>query len=160
MPRLEDLDPDSREFLSNFQCRSDGDPPSTILTKALSEARVAIVTASGLIRKSDQPFDLSNPEGDFTYRVVPMTADPAELTFSHVSTNWDRSGFAQDVNMVLPVDRLNELTDEGRIGSVAGNFYAFMAAISNFDNIIGKSAPQLAALLQDDGVDIALFVPT
>lgn len=86
MPRLEDLDVESREFLGGFQCRSDGDPPSNRLRKGLKDSRIAIITTSGLIRKSDAPFDLGNPEGDFNFRAVPMDAQPAELTFSHVST--------------------------------------------------------------------------
>ncbi len=160
MPRLEDLDIESREFLGGFQCRSDGDPPSNRLRKGLKDSRIAIITTSGLIRKSDAPFDLGNPEGDFSFRAVPMDAQPAELTFSHVSTNWDRTGFAMDINVVLPADRLSELAADGRIGGTAPNFYSFMGAIFNFDNIIEKSAPELAGLLKAEGVDIALFVPT
>jgi D-proline reductase (dithiol) PrdB len=160
MPRLEDLDPESREFLENFQCRSDGDPPWARVEKPLEQSRIAVITTSGLIRKSDVPFDLGNPEGDFSFRVVPMDTDPADLTFSHVSTNWDRTGFAMDINVVLPVTRLGELAAEGVIGSVARNFYAFMGAIFNFDSIIRTSAPAVADLLKADGVDVALFIPT
>ncbi len=160
MPRLEDLDPESREFLGSFQCRSDADLPWTRFAKPLSRSRIAIITTSGLIRKTDVPFDLANPEGDFSFRAIPMSTDSANLTFSHVSTNWDRTGFAMDINVVLPVDRLKELVAEGVIGSIASDFYAFMGAIFQFDKIIEKSAPEVAALLKADGVDVALFVPT
>jgi D-proline reductase (dithiol) PrdB len=160
MPRLEDLDTESREFLGNFQCWSAGPPAMTPLSKPLSECRVAVITTSGLIRKSDQPFELGNPAGDPSYRTIPTDTDPAELTFSHVSTNWDRTGFAMDVNVVLPVDRLHELAAEGIIGSVAKNFFAFMGAIFQFETLIEKSAPAVAGLLKADQVDVALLVPT
>jgi D-proline reductase (dithiol) PrdB len=160
MPRFEDLDPDSQQFFSSFKCREDGPPPWTALKKPLSECKVAIVTSSGLIRKSDVPFDLSNPEGDPSYRVIPADTNSRELTFSHVSTNWDRTGFAMDVNVIFPVDRLKELVAEGFIGSLAENYYAFMGAIFNVEPLIAKSAPEVGRHLADAGVDIALMVPT
>jgi len=34
----------------------------------------------------------------------PSDTDPAELTLSIISANWDRSGFTMDVNVVFPMD--------------------------------------------------------
>jgi D-proline reductase (dithiol) PrdB len=160
MPRLEDLDPDSREFLGSFKCWTGGQPAITPLTKPLSQCRVAVITTSGLVRKSDQPFELGNAAGDPSFREVPCDTDPSELTFSHVSTNWDRTGFAMDVNTVMPVDRLRELAKEGVIGSVAKNFYSFMGAIFQFETLMHKSSPEVAQRLRDDNVDLAFLVPT
>lgn len=78
--------------------------PWTPLFKPLSSCRIALITSSGLIRKSDRPFDLSNPHGDPSFRVIPSDTDPAELTLSIISANWDRSGFTMDVNVVFPMD--------------------------------------------------------
>ena len=64
MPRYEDLDPDSQAFFRNFRCREDGPPEWTPLSKPLSECKIALVTTSGLIRKSDKPFDIGNTAGD------------------------------------------------------------------------------------------------
>jgi D-proline reductase (dithiol) PrdB len=121
---------------------------------------VAVITTSGLIRRRDKPFELTNPAGDPSYRVIPVDTDPAELTFSHVSTNWDRTGFAMDINVVMPVDRLRELATERVIGSVAENFYSFMGAIFQFDQVIEHSTPELCHLLKEAQVDAALLVPT
>ena len=68
------------------------------LSKPLSECKIALVTTSGLIRKSDKPFDIGNTAGDPTYRIVPTNTDPAGLIVSHTSTNWDRTGFAMNTN--------------------------------------------------------------
>ena len=160
MPRVEDLDEESREFLSSFQCRSDGDPAWTPLSKPLSQCKVAVITTSGLIRRTDEPFELTNPAGDPSYRVIPADTGPAELTFSHVSTNWDRTASAIDINVVMPFDRLRELAREGVIGSVAERFYSFMGAIFQFDRLIGESTPEVSRLLREAEVDIALLVPT
>jgi D-proline reductase (dithiol) PrdB len=160
LPRLEDLDEESREFLGNFQCRSAGELPWTPLRKPLSDCKVALVTTSGLISRKDEPFELTNPNGDASFRMVPVDTDPGELTFSHVSTNWDRSGFAIDINVVLPLDRLRELASDGVIGSIADHFFSFMGAIFQFDRLIGESAPRASRLLKQAEVDIVLLVPT
>jgi D-proline reductase (dithiol) PrdB len=130
------------------------------LQKPLSACKVAIVTSSGLIRKSDVPFDLGRQEGDPSFRIVPADVKPSELTFSHVSTNWDRTGFAMDVNVVFPIDRLRELVDEGEIGAVADEHYSFMGAIFNSDPLVADTAPEVGRRLRADGVDVVLLVPT
>ena len=160
MPRFEDLDEESREFLGNFKCRSAGRPPWSPSSKPLSDCKVALVTTSGLISKKDKPFELTNPEGDASFRVVPVDTDPADLTFSHVSTNWDRSGFAVDINVVLPVDRLRELASDGVIGSIAEHFFSFMGAIFQFDRLIGETVPRACRILKQAKVDVVLLVPT
>ena len=159
MPRLDELDPESREVIRNYRCREGGEPAWVRLDKPLSECKVALITSSGLIRKTDTPFDLSNPSGDPSYRVIPSDSDPAELTLSIVSTNWDRSGFMADVNVVFPMDRLRELAGQKVIGSLARNFYAFMGSIFEIDPVIENSAPEVGRRLRDERVDIALLVP-
>lgn len=159
MPRIDFLDPESQEFIRNYQCREGGQPIMTALRKPLSECKVSLITSSGLIRKDDRPFDLSNPDGDPTYRIIPSSTDPADLTLSIVSTNWDRSGFAADINVVFPIERLRDLADEGEIGSVADDFYAFMGSIFQTDPLVEKSAPEVGRRLRNAGVDVALLVP-
>ena len=126
----------------------------------MSACTIAIVTSSGLIRKSDKPFDLGRQEGDPSFRIVPTDTDQAELTFSHVSTNWDRTGFAMDVNVVFPIDRLRELVRDGEIGAVASEHYSFMGAIFNSDPLVDDTAPEVGRRLHAAGVDVVLLVPT
>jgi D-proline reductase (dithiol) PrdB len=159
MPRVEDLDADSREFIRNYKCREDGPPPWTPLAKPLAQSRVALITSSGLIRRTDRPFDLGNPAGDPTFRVIPHDVDPADLTLSIISANWDRSGFAMDVNVVFPLDRLRELAAEGVIGGLAEAHYAFMGSIFDIEPVLRESAPAVGRRLRADGVDVALLVP-
>jgi D-proline reductase (dithiol) PrdB len=159
LPRLEDLDPESREFIENYHCRVDGPPAATPLTKPLSEARVALITSSGLIQKGTEPFDLGNPGGDPTYRIIRSDIDPADLTLSIVSANWDRSAFAADVNAIFPMDRVRELADEGIIGSLADDYYAFMGSIFDIEPVATHSAPAVGELLRQAEVDVALLVP-
>ena len=91
------------------------------------------------------------------YRVIPGNCASNELIMSHVSANFDRSGFQQDWNIVFPLDRLHELCDEGVIGSVAKFHYSFMGAMDPAD--LEQSTRKLAGLLKNDKVDGVLLVP-
>ncbi len=70
---------------------------------------------------------LSNETG---YRTIAADIEDGDILCSHVSTNFDRTGFQQDVNVMLPRERLLELQREGRIGKAADSHYAFMGATS------------------------------
>ena len=80
-----------------------------------------------------------------------------DLVMTHSSTNFDRTGFQQDWNVIFPLDRLRELAQEGIIGSVADYHYSFMGAAD--PAVMGSEAGNLARLLKGDGVDAALLVP-
>ncbi len=120
----------------------------------LDKATVAIVTTAGL-HMADQP---SFVGGDQSFRVLDAAA--RDLRFSHVSQNFDRSGIAADLNVVYPIDRLDELAVDGRVGAVAPHHLAFMGAQDEtMSTIRMDTGPAAAKLLLDDGVDVVLLTP-
>ena len=74
-----------------------------------------------------------------------------ELIMSHVSTNFDRTGFYQDVNLVLPLERLKELSIEGQIGEPSEYRNSFMGATP--PAVLEAVAADLAKTLKNDGVN-------
>jgi D-proline reductase (dithiol) PrdB len=90
----------------------------------LTRRRVAIISTAGLHRRDDRSFTIIACD----YRIIPGDIKMNDLVMSHTSTNFDRTGFQQDWNVVFPLDRLRELTDQGLIGSIADFHYSFMAA--------------------------------
>jgi D-proline reductase (dithiol) PrdB len=118
----------------------------------LAERRIAIVTTAGLHRRGDRPFVM----GSVDYRVLPGSKT-SDLVSTHISPNFDRSGFAEDLNLVLPLDRLHELADRGVIGGVAEYHYSFMGA-AQIDKL-EPAACELAGHLKADGVNGVLLVP-
>ena len=119
----------------------------------LARRRVAIVTTAGLQRRDDIPFKA----GSADYRVIPESTPAADIVMSHVSVNYDRTGFQEDQNVVFPLDRLRELARDGFIGSVAGFHYSFMGAASI--RALEAKARELAGLLKQDQVDAVLLSP-
>ena len=86
-------------------------PIFTELKKPLSECKVAFITAVGIQRKDQTPF---NTSGDFSYRVIPFDTPSDMLMVTH--GDFDSSDINKDVNAMFPIDRLHELVEEGFIG--------------------------------------------
>ncbi len=126
--------------------------PAAAAGPVVSERRVALISTAGLAHLGDRPFSL----GGCDYRIIDAD-DVRPLVMSHISTNFDRSGFAADANVVFPLARLQERAAQGRIGSVARFHYSFMGATD--PDRMRPAAEQLAALLAADQVDLALLVP-
>lgn len=120
----------------------------------LAARRVAIVSTAGLHMRGDKPFGA----GGMDYRVIPGSVNAGDLVMSHMSVNYDRSGFQEDWNVAFPLDRLRELARYKIIGTVAAFHYSFMGAVSPVTNYAAK-ATELAQLLHGDKVDAVLLSP-
>ncbi|MDP2756407.1 MAG: glycine/sarcosine/betaine reductase selenoprotein B family protein [Desulfurivibrionaceae bacterium] len=152
MARLADLPEPLRTHIANLPCPTfntnpwhEGPP--------LATRRIAIISTAGLHVRGDRPFTVMS--GD--YRIIPGDVSANDLVMSHVSINFDRTGFQQDWNVIFPLDRLNELANQGSIGSVADFHYSFMGAT---DPLNMKTAVRnLADILKKDGVNAVLLVP-
>ena len=159
MVRLSQLPEASRTNLLNLECPVfDGSP--WVEGPPLAQRRVAIISTAGLHLRNDRPFSIGSGSavivpGD--YRVIPGDTEANDLVMSHISTNYDRSGFQKDWNVVFPLDRLRELARQGVIGSVADFHYSFMGAIA--PQLMETAARTLAGLLKKDNVNAALLVP-
>lgn len=152
MVRLRDLDSNFAQYLRDMEMSApDGTPWATAVP--LAKARVAIISTAGLHRRSDTRFSVG--AGD--YRLIPGDVDAADLVMSHVSVNFDRSGFQQDLNVVFPLALLHKLAAAGEIGSVARWHYSFMGATDPAR--MAETGSEVGRLLREDGVTAALLVP-
>ena len=134
-------------------------PPLAPPPGHLPGARVAIVTAAGVHLKSQEPFDMENPEGDASFRVLPTNADVGELVITH--DYYDHRAADQDINCVYPIERMKELVDRGEVGSLAPRQVGMMGPIygAQRERLIQQSAAEIAALLREDRVDVVLATP-
>ncbi len=152
MVRLTDVPEPERSVIADLVCP---DYKSTRFTAPLAanQRHVAIVSSAGLIIRGERPM-LSNETG---YRSITSTVDDGDILCSHVSTNFDRTGFQQDLNVMLPRDRLNDLARETFIGKAAETHYAFMGATSP-DQLQGK-ARELGRSMLALGVNTVVLAP-
>jgi D-proline reductase (dithiol) PrdB len=152
MVRLSQFEESERRHLLDLPCPTYPVTPS-IGGIRLSEARVALVSTAGLHRRGDRPFAV----GESGYRIISKDCRASDLVMSHVSKNFDRTGFQQDLNMVFPLDRLNELVADGMVGSLAHYHYSFMGATD--PTKMKGEARQLCKILHNDRVTAVLLVP-
>lgn len=125
----------------------------------LREASIALVTSAGVHLKRDQPFDIENPEGDASFRVIPGDTALRDLTITH--DYYDHRAADRDVNCVFPLERLHELARAGWIGRVAPRHIGTMGHILGDEErrLVGETAPAIARLLAADGVHYVLATP-
>ncbi len=147
-------DSSMRQFGANAPVPQFDDPAFTPLTKPVGEASVAIVTSAALHRHGDDGFS----PADTSYRAIDR-AD-RDLVLGHWSPNFDRSGFQLDLNVVYPIDRLEELAADGTIGEVAAHHYSFAG---NQPDTVSElrldTGPACARDMLADGVDVAILTP-
>ncbi|MDP6455068.1 MAG: glycine/sarcosine/betaine reductase selenoprotein B family protein [SAR202 cluster bacterium] len=156
MVRLSQLPEGSRTNLLNLECPV-FDGRAWVEGPPIAQRRVAIISTAGLHRRGDRLFSVGPGSVPGEYRVIPGDTEANDLVMSHVSTNYDRSGFQKDWNVVFPLDRLHEMAEQGVIGSVADFHYSFMGATA--PELMETSARALAGLLKEDNVTAALLVP-
>ncbi len=152
MTRLTDLPPAQAKRLAELECPNFTTAP-WVTGAPLRERRVAIVSSAGLVVRGETPF--RGRDADF--RAIPAATRPDQLLMSHISINYDRTGFQEDWNVVFPLDRLRELAAEGTISSVAATHYSFMGATDPV--LMEGHAREIAGHLKKDQVDAVLLSP-
>ena len=152
MARLEDIPQPTRDAVVGAPCPHFDTEPF-VVGPPLAQRRVAIVSSAALIRRGDTPFSFGSAE----CRFLPAAVPAAEILLSHVSINFDRSGFQRDLNVVYPIDRLRELAQEGLIGGVAETHYTVMGSTDPAG--MTKAADQIVGQLRQEGIDAVLLSP-
>jgi len=148
-----------RAMLGVYRWRRIDPVPWAPLEKPLSESRLAIVSSAGFVQRGQPPFDETVLGGDFSFREIPSDLDVSELVDFHRSKSFDHTGMAQDPNLAFPLDRVRELAESGRIGSLARAHLSFMGSITAPGRLVRDTAPAAASTLVADEVDVALLVP-
>src|SRR6478735_585036 len=152
MARLEDIPQPTRDAVLAVPCpRFDSQP--FVVGPPLAQRRVAIVSSAALIQRGDKPF----PFGSAECRFLPASVPAADILISHVSINFDRTGFQRDLNVVYPIDRLRELVAEGVIGGMAETHFTAMGSTDPAGMTI--AADQIAGQLQQECIDSILLSP-
>lgn len=136
--------------------------PWAVLSKPLSECTVALISTGGIALKTDSPFDQErerkNPWwGDPSYRIIPRGTRTEDIRVYHMHI--DSRYAEQDLNCLLPLDRLDELVRKGKVGRAAPSHYSFMGYLLDPKKLLEKSIPAIIEHLKSDAVDVAVLIP-
>jgi D-proline reductase (dithiol) PrdB len=140
--------------------------PWSPLARPLNQSRFGLVTSGGLYHKGHEPpFDLERERqvptwGDPSFRTLPTDIKPDEIDVGHFHIN--KNDVLEDMNILLPIQRFQDLVREGRIYGLADHAYSFMgyqgfpADLTGWKEIYG---PQVAERLLAEEVD-CVFLTT
>jgi D-proline reductase (dithiol) PrdB len=123
--------------------------------KPLSESRLALVTTGGVHLPEQERFDIDDPSGDCSYREIPDEA--YALTWPHA---YYAPGRGTDLDSVFPLWTLRTLVAEGAVGELNHRHFSFMGAIHDTGPLAGRTTPEVAGKLAEDGVDVVLLTPS
>jgi len=142
--------------------RFTGEIPFHKLSKPLNQTRIALVTSAGISLKSDTPFDMerekTEPEwGDLTYRVIPRGTKATDISVNHLHINL--SYILEDINVMLPLKRMEEFEKDGLVGELATSSYSFYGFQWKSLDFLETAIRPMIGQMKKEGTDAALLTP-
>lgn len=127
------------------------------LKKPLAESRLTFVTTSGVQVKGTLPFDTAHPVGDYTFRRVPSNSKVSDLEIHQLK--YPTAGADKDLNVIYPIERLQELAKEKIIGGLTENFYSFIGYNMDAERLERTLAEDIAEAVEAEKPDVVLLAP-
>ena len=127
------------------------------LRKPLSQTRLTFVSSAGIQPKGTMPFDVVHPVGDFSFRRVPSASTISELEIHQIK--YPTTGALKDLNVIFPIERLQELTKEGLIGELTPNLFSFIGYQMDPPTFERTLAEDIANAVVAEGAEAALLCP-
>jgi D-proline reductase (dithiol) PrdB len=131
--------------------------PLAELKKTLSESRLTFVSTAGVQPKGTLPFDTVHPVGDYTFRRVPSDSKPIDLEIHQLK--YPTAGAEKDLNVIFPIERLQELAKEKVLGGLTRNFFSFIGYNMDAEKLEKTLAEDVANAVEAEKPDAALLAP-
>ncbi len=131
--------------------------PLAKLSKPLSDSKLTFVSTAGVQIKGSMPFDTVHPVGDYTFRRVPSDSKPFGLEIHQLK--YPTFGAKKDLNVIFPIERLQELVEEKFIGSLTENFYSFIGYNMDAERLENTLAEDIAEAVKAENSDVAVLSP-
>ena len=158
--RLANALPSFKDYLTDLYIPPQSkNVPWTPVKKSLDSTRIALITTAGLHHSGQKPFNMDDPDGDPTYRIIEPTTIETDHSITH--DYFDHRDAEKDINIIMPITRLDELVAEKKIGSAARQHFSFMGHIKNssIDSLLKRYSPEVIDFLIQDHVDAVLLTP-
>ena len=136
--------------------------PWSPLAKPMSQCTVSIVSSAGVALRTDEPFDQEierrDPwSSDPSYRILARSTATGDVRVYHLHIN---TSFAQqDLNCVMPLERLSQLQAQGKIAHSAPSHYSYMGYTLRPDMLLRHTVPGIIGRLRQEQVDAVVLVP-
>ena len=158
------LPPSLRAWIQSYieNGSHDGVIPWKQLPGALKDLTFTLVTSAGINHKSDPPFDMEREKkhptyGDPSYRTIPRDTKSSEIDVNHLHINTDY--IKEDINVILPLQRMIEFEAEGIIGNLAPTSYSFYGFQLESSEFLTTAISPMADKMKKEGVEAVLLTP-
>lgn len=131
--------------------------PLARLEKPLADSRLIFISSAGVEPHGSLPFDVVHPVGDFSFRRVPSNSRQADLEIHQLK--YPTSGAGRELNVIYPIERLQELAEEGVVAGLTPNFISFIGYTMAPDRFERTLAEDIADAVVAEGADVALLAP-
>lgn len=142
----------------------DHEPVWADFDKPLEDATIGLLTSAGIYVVGEQEaFDVERERreplwGDPTLRTIRsnIAQDQVGATHLHIRTD----DILQDVDIALPVNRLNEFVDEGWVGAAAPEHFSVMGYQEEGAEVWRTTTgPEIAARCHAADIDALILAP-
>jgi len=132
--------------------------PMASLSVPLKSAKISFVSSCGVHLKKDPPMDVSHPLGDFTFRRVPSSASHDDLVIHQLKYPHDDADL--DINVIFPIERMQELVAGKIIDSLTPNFFSFVGYNMDPERFEKTLAQDISkAVVEEEHADAVLLAP-
>lgn len=148
----------ARQWERRFDALDFAEVPFAAPPPPLRDCRLALITTGGVHLRSQVPFDMADPRGDPSFRIIPAATAYSELTITH--DYYDHADAERDLNILFPMELVRELAGAEKLGGL-GSCYSFMGHIEppHVETLLRRSAPQVAGMLKQERIDAVLLTP-
>lgn len=131
--------------------------PFTPARRALPMLNLALITSAGAYLDGTDPFDVQAAGGDVNFREIPVEIEAVDLKYS--ARGYDPAAVSEDMNALIPIERLFEFESNGIIGQLNPVFWSFCGFIPDAARLNDEMLPRLIERIQRYEVQAALLVP-
>lgn len=155
-----------RAFRAIFEAEPEfqHEPAWADFTKPLTEAKVALLSSAGMFLAGEQePFDIERERreptwGDPTMRLIPNDVKQSQLDATHLHLN--TADFLADLNIALPINRLDELLAKGVVGAAADQHFSLMGFQAEGAEVWRTEiGPEIASRCHAEDIDALILAP-
>jgi D-proline reductase (dithiol) PrdB len=131
--------------------------PFKPMGRALPMLNLGLITSAGAYIDGTEPFDVTVPGGDATYREIPTLVTQEDLRFA--ARGYDPAAVNEDMNAQVPLARLFEFEGNGIIGQLNPVFWSLCGFIPSAARYATQTLPELVERVKRYNVQAVLLVP-
>lgn len=125
----------------------------------LSNSRIMLISsAGGYLKHEQKPFDAANLMGDYSLRLFSPDTPFDQIAYTH--EHYDHKYVDADPQVLLPLQHLNTMVNNGVIGELAPIVINFMGYQPNVLRVVKELIPLIVEIAKKNKVQGALLVPT